>query len=327
MKQYKEFQERVKVWLQQYYGRDWNIELESVTGNNGIVKDSLLIQKQESGNPKIINLDPFYKIYQQGVEITFICWALIKSLDRGYPLEGIQEETLLDFGKMADRVIYRLINADLNRELLKTIPSLPFNDLAIVFALLLDSPEEREEDDQEEGRVGREEAKKENQEDDQEYSQASCLIHYGHLKLWGIPEELLYPLAMENTPRLLPIRYQSIVDVIGKEAAEAIPGDEPEMYVVTNQTGIYGAAVALYPGALENIAGRLGTDLLILPSSVNELILIPYDERSEGVDFWEMVSEINQTEVPPEDILSESVYRYDRKKDRVVILKREETRV
>lgn len=146
MKKYKEFQERVKVWLQQYYGRDWNIELKSVTGNNGIAKDSLLIQKRERGNQKIINLDPFYKIYQQGVEITFICWALIKSLDRGYPLKEIQEEALLDFGKMADRVIYRLINADLNRELLKTIPSMPFNDLAIVFALLLDSPEEREEE-------------------------------------------------------------------------------------------------------------------------------------------------------------------------------------
>lgn len=316
VKEYKEFNDRVKNWLRQYYGKDWSIEVESVTGNNGVVKDCLLIQKPEWENKIAISLMPFYQMYQQGIEMVFLCWGLIKSLEHD-PLESIREQALLDFGQMKERVVYRLINADLNEELLKKIPSIPFQDLAIVFALLLD----RQEDDPE---AGWETKLKGRQKDTRE---VSCLIHYGYLKLWGIDEDELYPLAAENTPRLLPLRYQTMVDAIGKEDAELVPGEEPEMYVITNQEGVYGAAAILYPGALKDISDQIGSDLLILPSSVHELILLPFDEYAKEIDFWEMVAEVNQTEVPPEDILSGEVYRYDRNEGRVTIMKPEENEV
>lgn len=332
MNEYEKFQDRVKIWLRQYYGKDWVIEVESVTGNNGVVEECLVIQRSEWDNQMVIRLRPFYQIYQQGIEITFICWSLLKALEHDYPLERIQKQDLLDFEQMKERVVYRLVNADLNRELLKKIPSIPFHDLAIVFAMLLDRQENGQKDDekdtQEAGvKNGRDEQEDGPEDEQQEDQEVSCLIHYGHLKLWGIQEEMLYPLAAENTPRLLPLRYQHIVDVIGEDAAETLPGEEPEMYVITNQEGVYGAAAVLYPGVLKHIADQKGTDLLILPSSVHEMILIPCDECSEGIDFCEMVADVNQTEVPPEDILSWSVYRYDRNEDRVAIVKWQETAV
>ena len=48
----------------------------------------------------------------------------------------------------------------------------------------------------------------------------------------------------------------------------------------------------------------------MLPSSIHELIIIPY--RSATLEqLCEMVYCINRTQVPEEDILSDTVYYYD----------------
>lgn len=61
----------------------------------------------------------------------------------------------------------------------------------------------------------------------------------------------------------------------------------------------------------------LHTDLLILPSSTHEVLLLP-DDQARGYDFYkEMVREVNTTQVDPEEILSFNLYRYDRGKGEI----------
>lgn len=91
------------------------------------------------------------------------------------------------------------------------------------------------------------------------------------------------------------------------------------MYVLTNQRGIYGAAAMLYPELLKDFAERQKTDLVILPSSVHEVLLVPVRGSLDFAWFRCMVRSINRSEVPPEDWLSDQVYVYRRREGRVKI--------
>ena len=67
-----------------------------------------------------------------------------------------------------------------------------------------------------------------------------------------------------------------------------------------------------YPNVLEMIGQILKKDYYILPSSVHEVIIVPYSEIYVCSKLDEMVREINSTQVEEEDVLSNHVYLYDR---------------
>ena len=90
------------------------------------------------------------------------------------------------------------------------------------------------------------------------------------------------------------------------------------MYVLSNKTKIFGAAVMLYSEVLKKFAEKKQTDLFILPSSVHEVIIIPKTEGMEWKKLQEMVIEVNATQVEDIEILSDSVYCYSREKDELI---------
>ena len=85
--------------------------------------------------------------------------------------------------------------------------------------------------------------------------------------------------------------------------------DIQPMYVATNKNKTYGAAVILYDGLLETAAEKIGS-FYAIPSSVHEFMLIP-DSFGELDSIKRMVKEINAAEVPDEEILSDTIFRYD----------------
>lgn len=75
----------------------------------------------------------------------------------------------------------------------------------------------------------------------------------------------------------------------------------------------------LYEGILKDFAAVLEYDLIILPSSVHEVLLVPYEEDLCMEELKEMVRHINRTEVAKEEVLSDNVYCYSRKTDKISI--------
>ena len=57
----------------------------------------------------------------------------------------------------------------------------------------------------------------------------------------------------------------------------------------------------------------LEEDFYILPSSIHEVILVPASAGISVAEMEKMVCEINETQVPEEEILGSHVYRYSRK--------------
>ena len=76
----------------------------------------------------------------------------------------------------------------------------------------------------------------------------------------------------------------------------------------------------LYPDEIKNFADRLGQDIIILPSSIHEVLLVADSGNYDFEDMSRLVKEINDTEVPPEDRLSNQIYRYSREDGRITIV-------
>ena len=92
------------------------------------------------------------------------------------------------------------------------------------------------------------------------------------------------------------------------------------MYVATNSKKLNGACVMLYDGLLRSFARKVGKSFYIIPSSIHEVILIP-DTLDMDIRYMKaMVKEVNGTEVSPDEVLSDNVYRYDIDTDRIEMM-------
>ena len=90
------------------------------------------------------------------------------------------------------------------------------------------------------------------------------------------------------------------------------------MYVLSNKSRVNGAACILYKDLLKDFSIEMDKNLYILPSSTHEVILLPSDGTQESAHLKAMVQEVNRTQVDEEEVLSDSVYYYDREKDVII---------
>lgn len=139
--------------------------------------------------------------------------------------------------------------------------------------------------------------------DNTRFGSAAIQIRNEHLRYWRVEKEEIRRLAEKNTPRIYQVQIRQIVRF---------------MYVATNEQCSLGAAVMRYPDFREKVRGMIRGDFYILPSSIHEVILVPESFGLEPERMQEMVKEINQTGVAPEEVLSDSVYYFDGEEIRIV---------
>ena len=84
------------------------------------------------------------------------------------------------------------------------------------------------------------------------------------------------------------------------------------MYILSNTSGIHGAAALFYPDVQEKISEALGENYYALPSSTEEFIIVPESRGMGPEEFTAMVCDTNRTFVEPSQVLSDKVLRYDR---------------
>ena len=127
----------------------------------------------------------------------------------------------------------------------------------------------------------------------------------------------------KNSPVLMKGRVSSMMSVLSEFMDMGNPdmfydmdisGNET-MYVASNSDRVNGSAVILYPGLLKDFADRIGKPFFILPSSIHECLFVPADERISADVLRQMVHEVNEAEVAPDEVLSDSVYYYDPETD------------
>ena len=74
----------------------------------------------------------------------------------------------------------------------------------------------------------------------------------------------------------------------------------------------------------QKIADFMGRNLMLLPSSTHEFLVVNKNCEIGLEKALEMVSEINRTEVPSEDFLADSVYIFEKDTGRIKVFSKVE---
>ena len=148
---------------------------------------------------------------------------------------------------------------------------------------------------------------------------AAGAIPHGMAIGLGIPEETVMEDALGNSPIIKPLKIRKL-SALMEELMENLTGTEvPQealdngLSVITNEGVSYGAAAILYPGVLERMAEEKDADLLLIPSSVHEFLVLADDGSLTKEELEALIRDVNRSEVPERDVLSNHLYRFDRK--------------
>lgn len=288
-------------------GDDFEVTCSSVQKNNSVMLDGITIREKGRVVAPTIYLNDLFRGVEDDDDLEVIADGVVDSYETW--MVGTQElnPEYFTFKNMKDKIIYRMVNYEMNEDMLKTTPYLRYKDLAVYFCCLIRI------DSQGLGTVR---------------------ITDSIIEEWGVTPEELKKCAEVNTPDLLPFELNSMYSVLARMLARELEmhpedcdiprmrelldylesGDDTKlsnsMYVLSTEGGINGASCLLYSGVTEKIAERLGTGYYILPSSVNEVIIVP-DTADIGEEYLrEMVPQINRSEVEPTEVLSDEIYRY-----------------
>ncbi len=143
------------------------------------------------------SLDSYYEQYLAGMDIEEIVkdiWDIFNSFEQ----KELPSSLLEDFEKAKDKIVFSLVNYEMNKKRLESMPYVPFWDLAIIFDVLLERTES---------------------------GQRTVDVTNKELTAWGTTkEELLFWAKEKNTPRLYMAEISLLDDVV-KSFSDGIAWD------------------------------------------------------------------------------------------------------
>ena len=287
----KHFINEVAQALQQHLGEHYIVNTATTLKNNSIELSGVQIRHEKDTVFPTIYLNDFYNLYQDS---TISMDEIVTKVAAGFhqSIRSIQKLPPLNttlFENCKDKIVYRLISQKQNKELLKTMPYIPFMDLAITFHVIVSM---------------------------EPPSLHSLKITNELQEEWGLTTQALFQLASENTPHLMPPKIVNIQDMLMQNLPLKGPEfdltntEKTDMIVITNTLGVNGAAVILYPDMLASLANEYDTDFYVIPSSIHEVILVSAEDDSKLEEYRFLVRDVNEQFVDPEEILSDQVYYY-----------------
>lgn len=289
--------EEFMAWVKENItSKDWKetsqIEISVVKKNNGVSATGLFIRENGQDVSPILYLDDYYIHYQNGELLENVIRNIRADYDKKVQMAAVKIPNLQEFENIRGRVIYRLVNYEKNKEILEDCPHIRLYDLAVTFRWV--------------ARID-------------DVGVSTSLITNKQVKEWGVSVNDLVLAARQNTPRLFPAQIIDMEEMLAGMVSFILYPSAIPMYILTNEQELNGASALLYGDILKNFANKKGADMYILPSSIHEVIMIPADRIDDPKKLSSMVHEANTTVVSTGDVLSDSVYYYDRKKDQILV--------
>ncbi len=291
---YRQFVSAVEARVKQQMKEGMSVCIRTTVKNNGKSRIGITVSEKGINISPTIYLEEYFEQYQKHHSLDRIAKSILKLYQEVRVERAWETSVLQSFQKMQSKIVYKLIHAEENEELLEQIPHVCVLDLAIVFYVLLDVNDS---------------------------GTATILITDDIVKMWGVKKDVIYKIAHQNTKKLLPPEFQTMRSVVAELLDERADEQEGEdcMYVLTNEIRSFGAACMLYDKVLEDIGNQLGENYYVLPSSVHEVIIVPESKSPNRIDLEEMIEEINDTQVEEEEVLSYRAYYFSRKENRLIL--------
>lgn len=282
--------------LRKRFGDGYEVKLYNATKTNNQIREGVMI-RQESEN---IGVCIYFKdiLAELETETTEVFMkAMVDKIFSKY-IENHDKAPKFDVRSMAkeqilQKIMPQAVSRERNEELLKNAPHKELLNIAIIYRYVLEVNDD---------------------------NMMSFVVTNSAAKQWDISLQELDIAAKQYVKQENPyciatmdslingLREECGIEEASSECTECLP-----IYVISNRRMQYGAAVLAEPEVLGDLAHKLQSDLIVLPSSVHELIVIPASGNGDDIKYFrQMVATVNEQEVSPEEILSTSVYRYKR---------------
>ena len=289
----EEFLNKIVEAVKEKVGTECKVLLREVKKNNGLVLQAIEIWAYGESATEEIYIDSLLdRVETCEIGLDEAAREVIRIHKEHYSNELKDMVKRIDKQYVLANVTYQLVNKEKNRERLSDMPYRDFLDLAVIYRVIVAENGSKT---------------------------ASFAVGNAICKKHGISGDELESAARRNTEgkgfRMWPIA--SIIAEAAGVREEDCEGNIP-MWVFSNNWKHNGAAVMLYGGYFDILAGRIESDLYIIPSSIHEVIAVPVNGMDKD-ELRKIVRMINSSEVPEDEVLSENVYRYCRKEKRLVI--------
>lgn len=293
---YMEFAEKMRRGIESVMGKE--VKLHAVKKNNGVVLYGITILTDGCNMAPTLYLEKFYEDYKNGEPIKEIACEFMREYDRACINENINIDFFKDYEQIKSLLGYKLVNADMNVELLKEVPHKRFLNFAVV--CYCDMPGEIVE------KVGK----------------GCILIKNEHLEIWNVSAEEIIEEAIQNMQETNPAHLLNMMEILKElyDDPNGLIASKLPMYVLTNTERVFGAGALLYDNQLEKVAEEIKDDFYILPSSLHEVIILPKKFCTDIEYLVQMVHEVNEEQVDKEERLAENVYFYSRERKELEIV-------
>lgn len=293
VRSFEEFKNEVVGKIREFLPESFasaEVSLQVVRKNNDLQLTGLTIRSTESNICPTIYLEKFYDEYVEGADMSEILERIAEVRMDHEVSESFDVAQITDFEQIKGKLVPRLINAEMNSELLEARPHKLVADLAVTYCALLDQSFD---------------------------GTASVAVTNELMKMWNTSVEELHEIAVANLSELLPSTFKGMTEVMsemmGMSAEDmemmGMSTDEEQMYVLSNSIKVNGASALLDAKMMEEIIEKVG-DFLIIPSSVHETLVVPLRSSMDVESLEAMVREVNSTQLQPDEILSNRVYSY-----------------
>lgn len=275
-------------------GEGYEVKSTVVKKNNGVELDAVNIRKAgENVVPTIYIQRELELLEADKITVHEAAKHVLRVYEENKSRKPVTDVDIKDISGrdfILQHVEYQLVNAERNAERLETVPARRIADLAALYRVVVS---------------------------EDETGTASYILSTEQRLNAQISVEELDEAAMINTSKV-GFTVQSMYEVmaemmnIDESTVEEMCEGRPGMFVLSNKRKINGASIILYNEQLAQLSEKLNDDLLIMPSSIHEVLAVPASSMN-AIDLKQMVREVNDTEVSEQEILGYSVYRYNRK--------------
>ncbi len=293
MMNFEEFVNFVKAEMPSYLPEGFagaEIITREVEKNNETLM-GLTVKKPEDMIAPTMYINTPYEAYKNGVPIGDIMRDLADVITRSYPDQNLNIEEILNKDYVLSKVEPKLVPLKGNNAFLEDKVYTEFLDMAVIYTVPI--PE-------------------------------SMVTGYGTVtinkEIFGqlnVTIEELDNAARNNISKDWSLN--SIVDImmespiysqmLSEEDIEMMKRENP-MNILSNEKKVNGAAQILNKSALAAVSEKMGDEFIIIPSSVHEVIVLPYSVEMDADYLKMMIGEVNENELSPQDKLSDHAYIY-----------------
>ena len=290
---YKTYKESLREKVQEELGENVSVYYAEMVKNNNVKQEALVLQTKEENTTPMIFVDSLLEAYACTGNIEESKNTVLEIYKRRDDV--LAEWNGFDWEQVKPYIRIRLVRMDGNEEYLKDKPYKKVLDLAMIFVVLLNEKE----------------------------GEMAAQVLWTQMEVWGIDIEELYLTAIDNF-RKEEFTITNMASLFPTELAEELEMGI-DMYIFSTKNRIHGARAMLRVDMLKTFANEKGCNLFILPSSVHEVLLICDEKGICVAGLKAMVSTVNsdQDAIEVEEVLSDSVYYYDRGKGKVRIAEEE----